>query len=77
MIAPDKSFQSSNSNEKYFLTAHLMEGNKVLFLQDYLPDETGLDWKDPGKTPEGSSWALLEDWASIFVEKSQCFLPPF
>ena len=55
-----------------------MEGNEVLFLQDYLPDETGgLDWKDTGRTPEGSSWALLEDWASIFVEQSTLSSFPF
>lgn len=30
-----------------------MEGNELLFLQDYLPDESGgLNWEEPGRTPE-------------------------
>lgn len=30
-----------------------MEGNELLFLQDYLPDESGgLKKEEPGRTPE-------------------------
>ena len=30
-----------------------MEGNELLFLQDYLPDDSGgLNREEPGRTPE-------------------------